>query len=181
MNALLSRWLPFAVVSTVLCGFVHAAVQREMRGAADDLPAQIAQDIAVRLEAGMPASSAVGGMNIDPSRSLAPFVVIFGSGGNAILASSVVLHDKAPVIPRGVLEHAVAAGENRVTWEPEPGARSAIVAVATKGKAPSIVVAGHSLREVEKRERNLTTLTLVAWALSLGGSFAAVWFAERRR
>ncbi len=42
-------------------------------------------------------------------------------------------------------------GEDRITWQPEPGIRSAVVVVHYTGATPGYVMAGRSLREVEWR------------------------------
>ena len=44
-------------------------------------------------------------------------------------------------------------GEDRLTWQPEPGVRSATVVVHYQGAQAGFVMAGRSLREVGKSHR----------------------------
>ena len=58
--------------------------------------------------------------------------------------------------PAGVFAVAKQNGENRRTWQPEPGVRNAIVVLpySVDGEQ-GYVIGGHSLRETEDRERFL--------------------------
>jgi hypothetical protein len=178
----LKQWLPLAVLATGLCGLVYLCVQQALRAGANDPQIQLAEDAAAALSRGaapasvLPASAAPGGL-VDVASSLAPFVMVFDAQG-ALLASSGQLHGRPPALPRGVLEYARDPDEDRVTWQPEPGVRIASIVTAYGGAAPGYVLAGRSLREVEKREDQALTYAALAWAVCLAATLAAVVIGE---
>jgi hypothetical protein len=75
-----------------------------------------------------------------------------------VLASSARLHGAIPVLPGGVLAHARATGEHRLSWQPEPGIREAIVVVSARKGQLGYVVAGRSLRETERLKQQVLHL-----------------------
>jgi len=162
----LKHWLPIAAVTTILCLLVYATVQQTLRNAADDPQIQLAEDAADALASGAPVSSVVPPAPTDIARSLAPFTMVLdGKGG--VVATSGLLHGRAPAVPPGILEFAKARGEHRVTWQPEPGVRIASVVLAFGGAAPGFVVAGRSLRETGRRTAQLVTFVTAAWLMAL--------------
>lgn len=154
-------------LSTILCGLVYGTVQQSYRAGANDPQIQIAEDASVYLSNGAKPSDLVGqAPQVDISKSLAPFMTIFDESGN-VLATSGFLAGTPVSIPNGVFDFAKANSENRVTWEPQKGVRSAIVVIHYKGATPGFVVVGRSLREVEIRVQALTQMVLIAWVASL--------------
>jgi hypothetical protein len=174
---ILRRWLPIAVVVVAICGLVYLAVQQSLRQNANDPQIQMAEDAASALAAGTAAETFLPGARIDIGQSLAPFL-IFYSDGAAAVASSGVLHDQVPVPPLGVFDYVRQHGEERVTWQPERGVRIASVIIRTRGPIPGYVLAGRSLREVEKRELQVQIQAGVALAASLAVSLAVVALGE---
>ena len=81
-----------------------------------------------------------------------------------------------PAPPPGVFDFVRSNRIERVTWQPQPGVRvaSVITRVDIKGKPSGFVLAGRSLRMVEKQEDILWWMTLGIWiivmALVLGGA-----------
>jgi hypothetical protein len=80
-----------------------------------------------------------------------------------------------------VLDHAVAGMPNRVTWQPRDGLRIATVTVRWSG---GTVMAGRSLREVERLEDQALLLVEVGWAATLAtvaiACLLVAWLAEDR-
>ena len=175
----LALFLPAAVVATALTGAVYVTGQQVYRQSANDPQLQLAQDAAAALDAGATAGSVVGTTPIDFSASLAPFVTVFDAKG-VLLATGGRLggHDPAP--PTGMLERAVAGSPNVVTWQPRSDVRIAAVAVHWSG---GTVLAGRSLREVERRVDQLLLLVAAAWIATLVGlvvaSLVAAWLWPR--
>ncbi len=163
------QWLPFAVIATFLSGLVYVAVQQDMRSGANDPQIQIAEDIAAVLQNGIAPQSVIppGLPSINIGKSLSPYVIIFDDSGKPI-AGTGQLEGKLPTPPPRVFEYARKNGENRLTWQPEPAVRSAIVVIyyATESRS-GFVLAGRSLREVEKRESFLITEVFLGWLASL--------------
>jgi hypothetical protein len=177
LKRIFRNWLPAAVAITGLCGLGYLLAQQALRQSANDPQIQIAEDAAVALEAGDPLSSFLPAETVAVERSLAPFIAVFSDAGDAT-ASSGLLHGELPVLPAGIFDYVRAHGEDRVTWQPEPGLRIAAVVVRFGGTEPGFVLAGRSLREVEAREDNILLLTVVAGIVLLPASLAAAVFGE---
>jgi hypothetical protein len=109
---------------------------------------------------------------VDIARSLAPWVAVANARGGAVAASG-ELRGAAPRPPTGVLASAVREGGNRVTWQPSPDLRIALVVVPVRGHPGLVAMAGRSLREVEARVDRIGTLSLLAWAAATGAVLCA--------
>jgi len=166
MLTLLRRWLPFALLATILCALPFVMTQQVLRHGADELPLRIAEEAALQLEGGVGPATIIGTRAVDASQSMAPFLMIFSESGS-IIASSVVLDNQSFLPPAGVLEAARASGESRITWAPRADLRLAIVVQTFGGERPGFVLAGQSLRETEATIATLQILTLIAWGASL--------------
>jgi hypothetical protein len=163
-------FLPVAVLATLACGLVYLEMQQDLRSGANDPQYQLAQDAAARLDAGAGPSAVVdAGAAVDPSTSLAPFVIVFDSG-HRVLAANATLDSGVPVPPAGVLDAAGHGSANAVTWQPRAGVRIATVTVAWRG---GFVLAGRSLARVEEQEQNAELLAGAAWIFSIGALAAA--------
>ena len=181
MKNLFLGWLPFAILITVLSGMVYGTVQQNYRTSANDPQIQIAEDLSSALSAGqqninLPTAKA------DMERSLGAFIIVVDDNG-ALLYSSALLDGGTPVPPAGVMVYAKANGQNRITWQPKTGVRAAIVVNSftdsKSGRSGSVVV-GRSLREVEKRIKNLGLEVGTAWFTAMIGSFIALWFMRKK-
>lgn len=118
------------------------------------------------------------GDSIDIARSLALYLIIFDDQG-APLACDAVLGGTTPVPPAGVFERAPSGREDRITWQPASGVRSAIVVTRYRG---GFVLAGRSLRLVEERESSAEAISGVFWLLTLAvGGVASVIASLLRR
>jgi hypothetical protein len=136
----------------------------------------MAEDAAAVLARGDRVESVLPTTQVDLEQSIAPFITVFDDTGTP-LASSGLLHGQMPAIPAGVFDYVRQHGEDRITWQPEPGVRQAIVVVSYTGDHSGFVVAGRSLREVERREDQALmeagaagTVTLFASLVVVAGS-----------
>jgi hypothetical protein len=161
-------WLPLAAVLTVICGLVYIVAQQELRRGADDPQIQMAEDAAVALRAGQSAGALVPSAPVDMATSLAPYLIIFDTAGHAV-AGSARLNGITPTLPSGVFTYVQQAGEERLSWQPQAGVRSAAVVTRVDGAAPGFVLAGRSLREVEDRIMALQQLVALGWLAGLAG------------
>lgn len=175
----LAFFLPVAVLATLVCGFVYTAVQQDLRMGANDPQLQLAEDAAHALDAGAPALTLVGSSKVDVAVSLSPFIVIFDPAGQ-VLATDGVLDGHDPVPPKGVLGAARADPPNAVTWEPRAGVRIASVTVPWHG---GTVLAGRSLREVERQVDNILLAAAAGWLVMLAAlavtALVAAWLWPR--
>lgn len=169
-------WLPQAFLITVMCGLVYLGIQQTWRMSANDPQVQIAQDDAARLANGVQPQELVLGDRVDISRSLSPFVVVYGASGNVITATA-NLNGAVPPLPDGVLDATRIAGEDRITWQPEPGVRLATIIEVVNSGNGGFVLAGRSLRETEDRIDNLGKIALLAWGIGLVGALITTWVA----
>ncbi len=158
-------WLLAAlVVVTTIFGTIYLVAQQMLRSNANDPQIQMAEDIAVQLSDG--ANAAVfGAVKVDIAASLSPFVMIYDANGQ-LIASGAQLYGQNPVLPPGVLASTKSGHQNRLTWQPAPGVRIASV-VSTYNHG--YVLAGRSLREVEKRETNALYQVMAGWLVVMGG------------
>jgi hypothetical protein len=169
----LASWLPIAVVATVLCALVAGAVQQDLRQTADDPQIQLAEDAATALAGGREPGAVVPAGEVDLAASLAPFVIVFDDAGKP-LASSARLDGEVPIPPPGVFDFTREHGADRFTWQPRSGVRLATVVVRSGGGSPGFVLAGRSLREVERRVDQIQLMVVFGWVVALGASLVAV-------
>jgi hypothetical protein len=170
---ILRHWLPLAAVTTLLCGLVYLAIQQSLRWGANDPQIQMAEDAAAALAAGGTSESVLPAGRVEISNSLAPFMVLYSDTGQP-LASSGLLHGAAPLLPPSIFDYTRQNSEDRVSWQPEAGVRVAAVVVAYGGAQPGFVLAGRSLREVEKRESQAEQITGIVWLVTLVVSLVLV-------
>jgi hypothetical protein len=160
-------WVPLAVALTGVCGLVYVSVQQDLRQGANDPQIQMAEDAAASLEAGASAASVVPNTSVELATSLQTYLMVFDQSAH-LVASSATLHGQPPPFPPSVLTN--ARGQDRITWQPEPGVRGAVVVQPWRG---GFVVAGRSLRMVEERENTALLITGLAWAATLAATAVA--------
>lgn len=173
-------WLPLGIVITGLCGLVYMVVQQEYRQTWNDPQIELVEQINSNLTLGVPAMKAV---NWFPSPwdlanyGVWPWAAVFDKDGK-LIKSDVVLDGQPISIPKGVFDLAKqnigkdtqVLRQNRVTWQPRDGIRSAIV-VQYNEEQDMYAVSGRSLWEVEIREKMLSEMVFFAWLLLLVSTF----------
>ncbi len=164
------QWLPLAVLTVLLSGLVYVAVQQNYRGSANDPQIQMVTDARDALMSGATPQSLVPAQQLDISRSLAPYLVIYDASGH-VVAASATLHGQPITPPSGVLDASRTMSMNVLTWMPEPGVRSAIVVLHY---SDGYVLAGRSLTQVEQRESALELIVGAACLVTLAGTLVAV-------
>jgi hypothetical protein len=164
-------WLPLGAAITALSLFIYGAVQQDLRQSANDPQIQMSEDLARALAAGQPPQTNAAGDQVDIAKSLASCTIVFDANG-AVTSSSALVHGETPALPQGVLDYTRQHGQDRFTWQPAPGARSAVVVTHYQGAESGFALAGRSLREVEKRESRIEQLTVLGWLVTLAGSLA---------
>jgi len=152
-------WVPLAAAVTGLSGLVYAADLNGLRSVANAPQIQMVEEAVTNLNAGASPRSVVPSTTADMSSSLRPYMIVF-DGAHRPIASSVTLHGRQPALPSGVLHSLQIGTQDRITWQPEPGVRSAVVTEPWRGGA---VLAGRSLRLTEERETDLELLVAAGW------------------
>jgi hypothetical protein len=171
---IIKKWLPLAIVTAGLCALVYLTVQQSLRMGANDPQIQMAEDAANHLNAGASVESVLPSNQIEIADSLAPFVIVYDESGK-ILASSATLHGVVPAYPAGVLDYVRQNGQDRVTWQPETGVRMATVVEPYKH---GFVMAGRSLKEVEKLASQVESLSGLAMLAILAAAFIVIVLGE---
>jgi hypothetical protein len=166
VKTILKYWLLVFIVVTGLAGLLYVIVQQNIRQAANNPQIQLAEQTAAALATGQPVQEVVPAGTVDIANSLAPYLIIFDRSGVPI-ASTAQLDGQTPIPPSGVFDYVRQHGEDRISWQPKVGVRSAIVMTQFQGPHPGFVLAGRSLREVELREDSLLHLTLLGWSVIL--------------
>ena len=174
-------------ISTILALALYSIPQQVLRQGLNDPQIQMAGDTAARLEQGATPAEVVPVGSVDMVRSLSPFVIAYDDQGRP-LASQAQLEGKAPAPPRGVFEYVRQHGEERVSWQPIPGAarslRIAAVVQRVNGAHPGFVLAGRNMREVEDRIEQVEHMAGLAWLGMLGlivvGSAAFGWYTRQK-
>jgi hypothetical protein len=175
------HWLPLSVALVCVAGLVCVTVQQNYRQSLNDPQIQLAEDGAYALSHGaVPADIVPRGTLINADVSLAPFIVVFDDK-NMTLESSASIGALPPQPPSGVLEYARQHGENRVTWQPSPQTRIALVVVAVSDASGRLVAAGRNMREVEHRESLLNSHVLLVLVFALITTFIANMLSDMRR
>ncbi len=176
----LRYWIILAVVITGTCGVIYLAVQQDIRLSANDPQIELSEDLGRKLQNGANPKAIVSGGQIDLSKSLATFVIVFNEK-KEVVVSNAVLDGKAPTLPSGVFDYTKSHSEDRVTWQPKDGVRIAAVIRYFNGKNNSgYVLVGRSLREVEKREDWLTEQVGLTWVGLMAGTFIVSLVLTRR-
>ncbi len=161
MKKLLALSIVFMVI-TVVFGTVEVVTQQTLRQNANDPQIQLAQDAATQLNAGTSPTSIVQG-KVDPSQSLAPFMIIYDASGR-LVTSSGYIGGQVPAAPAGALTAAKGHDYRFVTWQPQTGVRIAAVTVAANHY---FVLSGRSLKEVERNEDHVLQLSVMGWIASV--------------
>jgi hypothetical protein len=184
MIKILTKWLPLAVIVTMLCGFAYVIMQQNYRMNANDPQIQIAHDVILSIEGGNDPKSIGDLSKIDMAKSLSPFVIVYDKDKN-LVANESSLNGESFLPPIGTLDSvgqkknyfffSQPSDENRFTWQPQKDVRIAAVIVKYDN---GYVLVGRNLKEVETRVTNLGIMTLIGWIATLVMSFLSVVFLQ---
>lgn len=169
-------WLILAIMVTGAVGFPTVAIQQNYRQNANDPQIEITQEVAAAIRKGIPRDQIVSPTgSVDMSASLSPFIAIYDQDAK-VVGSSGKLNEENPIPPTGAFDTVKQKGSIHFTWEPQPGVRIAAVMQEVKGEKTTYVLAGKSLREVERREQQLTQMAMLTWAALILLTLFLIWF-----
>jgi hypothetical protein len=175
-------WLPLAAGLTIVSITAFTLVQQLNRLGAAELPAQVAYDAQQTIFTGRDPAEVVGKNPIELSGSLAPFLMVFDES-EKLQFSSVTVFGKPPVLPEGVLAYTRTHFEDRITWQPSPGVRAALVIVHMADGG--FVAGGQSIAEPERIIEKLEMLAGLGWIGTMGTTLVMVifftWLSTRQR
>lgn len=186
----LVRALPVLVGITLISGVAYVNEQQTWRMMANEPQEWMAQSAAnaAAQETAVTAPSAnVPVLNPTPAdaapiaqpadtthiaieRDEAPYIILYDAKRNAVSGTG-YLHGVLPQLPDGIFDAVTTNGVNRLTWQPEPSIREAIVVLPIKGGPldGGYAVSGRSLAYTEWQESMLTQRWIFGWlATALG-------------
>jgi hypothetical protein len=176
---LILTWLPVAAIITLIFGTIYAAVQQDLRQSANDPQIQLAEDTSFVIGGGVSPASLFGpSPTVNLETSLATFAMVFDTSGK-IVASSGFLGGSIPVPPAGVFDYARTHADDRLTWQPASGVRVAAVVKYFHASTTGYILVGRNMREVEKRESQISMMVLLGWIASIVISIGSVWLKRR--
>lgn len=170
---ILRRFLPLSFLITCLSGLIFLVIQQNIRMNANDPQIQLVEDTVMQLSTEDDTFQITSLPRVNIKSSLAPFVVIFDANGRPV-SSSGEFNGELPILPSGVFAYAKEHEDNRFTWQPQKGVRIAAIVKHFTGRTNGYVLAGRSLREVERREDILLQQVLVGWIATTVITFIAI-------
>ena len=165
-----------ALFSGLVFGMMFGLVQQLSRLSAYDPAVEYAENFSNALSVGVQPSALVKQETpVDMAKSLSLFSTIYDDKGK-IIVSTATLNGHEPSLPAGVLDYVRTNGQDRLTWQPENGVRSAVVVQRyVNGSTSGFVMVGRSLTEVENRAQKLLEIAVAGWVISLALIGAFVW------
>jgi hypothetical protein len=164
------------ILVTLFSLMVYVTAQQMLRQGVNSTPAALTADVIYKLESGVSPKSVMLPPTAEISKSISPFVIILDQNKN-VLVSSATLDGSVPVIPQGTFDWVEKSGQDRVTWQPQPGVREALVIDKYSASTTSgYVVAGASLKESESTIDKLGRNILVGWFVINAFAFASIVF-----
>jgi hypothetical protein len=171
------------VILTMLGGAAAITFQQMLRRGADQPQHQMAEFYAFEIGSGEKPEDAIPPGYVDLERSLEPFVIYYDESGTPGKATG-YLDQSIPIPPRGVFDYARSHGTDTFTWQSRPQVRIATVLRHITGARGGYILAGRSLRDVEKNESILYRMTFLGWlamVLLLASGAALLVRAERAK
>lgn len=168
-------WLPWLFIVTLFSGLAYVTVQQVYRNLANDPQIQVSEDVANEIAQGAPPQALFSGVGtVDMTKSLSPYVIVYDDTMKPI-AGNGILNNDLPIPPEGVFNVAKNYGQNKLTWQPQPDVRQAIVVTYYNASTSGYVLVGRSLQEAEARTQDLTLMVFLAWLVGLVGTFFLSW------
>jgi hypothetical protein len=156
--------LSLGLILTVLGGVAAVTMQQMLRRGADQPQIDMVNYYASEIALGTNPDDAIPPGYVDPERNLEPFVIFYNEQGKPE-ASTGYLDQSVPTPPAGVFRYVRSHGSENFTWQPRPHVRIAAVVRYLHRAHPGFVLAGRSLRVVERDESVLFGMTFLGWLL----------------
>jgi hypothetical protein len=175
--------LSLGLILTLLGGVAAVTMQQMLRRGADQPQIDMVNSYASEIASGTNPEDAIPPGYVDPERNLEPFVIFYDEQGKPE-ASTGYLDQSVPTPPAGVFRYVRSHGSENFTWQPRPHVRIAAVVRYLNRAHPGFVLAGRSLRVVEKDESVLFRMTILGWlvvVLLLASGARALERVERRK
>lgn len=156
--------LTLGLILTVLGGTATLTLQQMLRREANQPQAEMANFYASEIATGAAPDESIPPGYVDLERNLEPFVVFYNEQGKPE-ASTGYIDQSIPILPPGVVDYIRSHGSDTFTWEPRTAVRIAVVAQRVTGSHAGIVLAGRSLRLVQRDESILYRIAFFGWLI----------------
>lgn len=181
LRSVVAIGLPLAVVGSIILAIGYVNDQQTLRMLANEPQEYVVGDAALRVAAANALPTSGFSTAVPIEQDPAAYLVFFDASGTAV-AGTGTINGHPPTLPPGVLETAKAKGVNRLTWEPVPGVRQAVVIVPA---GPGYVMSGRSLKYTEELESQLTKRALLGWVGTMVAvavvALISAWLLSRRK
>ena len=165
---------------TLISIMVYGTAQQMLRMSANYAPLQLATDAVNKLNSGVLPRSMMLPTSIEISQSLYPFLIILDQN-KSVIVTSATLDGEVPAIPQGTFDYVAKSGQDKVTWQPYPGVREALVIDKYKnGPISGYVVAGGTLKLTEDTIDKLGRDIFIGWFVINAFAVASIVFFNRR-
>ncbi len=159
-------WIPLAVAITGIFIALYCTGQFILRSLANEEQVRISADVVRYLEGGGDPMALNSPMPTDIGTGLAPYIIFYSLDLRA-MAGSGLLDNESPVLPRGVYEFTKKWGEHRLTWQPKPDVRHAVLMRHLDTPTAGYLLVGKSLKETERTICVLWSILSALWALTM--------------
>lgn len=168
------RQIPLFVGVLGVAFLVYLTMQQMERQAMNDPQITMADTLGVALARNeSDVASLIPARRVHIQTELSPWVEIYDRDFNPILGNGYYLNALAKV-PKGVLQQPGAGISNKVTWQPAPGVRQALVVYTIpRADGTVYVVSGRSMREGELRISQIGMLVALGTVVIMIGVLAA--------
>ena len=167
---MIKKFFPTGIILLVVFGSMYIIAQQILRQGANEPQIQMSYDLARDVASGN--QPIFDQKKVDLAQSPSPFVIVLDDKLR-VTASNALLDGKTPIPPKGVFDFAKTNPDDRVTYQPKPGVRMALVVKYFDGKQKGYVAVGRSLTEVEKRSDQLLRMTGIGLVAAIAVS---LWF-----
>jgi hypothetical protein len=167
LRTVIAIGLPLAAIASIILAIMYVQDQQILRQGANEPQVWMAETIAARLSAGAPISAFIPTQPVVLETDQSPYIVVYDAAGKPI-AGNATVGGVLPALPVGVFGAHKDGGDtndNRITWQPAPSIRQAVVITPFESSTTrGYVLVGRSLHETQVREDVLTTRQFLGWA-----------------
>ncbi len=161
---------------TLISIMVYGTAQQMLRMSANYVPLQLSSDAVNKLNSGVSPRALMLPASTELSKSLYPFVIILDQNKKVIVTSA-TLDGEVPAIPQRTFDWVVRNGQDKVTWQPYPGIREALVVDKySNGSISGYVVTGGTLKLTEDTIDKLGRNILIGWFVINAFAVASITF-----
>ncbi len=167
-------WVPYVLIITMIAFLLYGVGQQIYRQGANHPQIELSENVVNEIESGNSLFGYNQKVKLEMRETKLPFYILYNKD-KRVLSSTVELDGEVPEIPEGVLSASKEFGQHRVTWQPAPDVRTAVVTRYAKGKnGETYVLVGRSLKDAELNIDRLGKKVLLGWIVTVIGSFFVV-------